>query len=102
MTDGHENASKEWSHPAIKSLIEQQTKVYGWEFLYMGADQDAIEVGSGLGVAPSRSVTYSRGSTRAAMSSTSAVVNRLRSARAGGFETHDVGFSPEERAASSR
>ena len=45
MTDGMENASREWTHPAIKSLVEQQTKDYGWQFLYMGADQDAIEVG---------------------------------------------------------
>ena len=46
MTDGHENASQEWGFGAIRALIEQQTKVYSWEFLYMGADQDAIEVGA--------------------------------------------------------
>lgn len=44
MTDGLENSSREWTHPAIKSLVEQQTN-QGWDFLYMGADQDAIEVG---------------------------------------------------------
>ena len=51
MTDGMENASHEWSRPAIKSLVEQQTNSI-WEFLYMGADQDAVEVGASLGVAP--------------------------------------------------
>ena len=51
MTDGHENASREWTHPAIKALVEQQTEAYGWQFLYMGADQDAIEVGASIGVA---------------------------------------------------
>src|SRR5690606_11446494 len=35
MTDGHENASKEWTHPAIKALVEQQTNAYRWQFLYM-------------------------------------------------------------------
>ncbi|MEX7473177.1 hypothetical protein AB4Z39_26110 [Mycobacterium adipatum] len=50
MTDGLENAITEWSRPAIKSLIEQQTNQFGWEFLYMGADQDAVEVGRDLGV----------------------------------------------------
>ena len=44
MTDGLETASHEWSRPAIKSLVEQQTNEFGWEFLYMGADQDAVEV----------------------------------------------------------
>ena len=39
MTDGQENASIEWTHQAIKALIEQQTNHYGWQFLYMGADQ---------------------------------------------------------------
>ena len=64
MTDGYENASQEWTHPAIKALVEQQTKDYSWQFLYMGADQDAIEVGVSLGVSAAASVTYGRGKTR--------------------------------------
>ena len=67
MTDGYENASQEWTHPAIKALVEQQTKDYAWQFLYMGADQDAIEVGVSLGVSAAASVTYGRGKTREAM-----------------------------------
>ncbi|WP_216701224.1 hypothetical protein [Mycolicibacterium gilvum] len=61
MTDGLENASHEWSRPAIKSLVEQQTNEFGWEYLYMGADQDADEVGKDLGVKAEQAVTYSRG-----------------------------------------
>ncbi|NLX00318.1 MAG: VWA domain-containing protein [Actinomycetales bacterium] len=102
MTDGLENASKEWTHPAIKALIEQQTKTYSWEFLYLGADQDAIEVGTALGVPAARSMTYTRASSRAAMASTSAVVGRMRAARAAGVATADIGFTDEEREASSR
>ena len=102
MTDGHENASREWTHPAVRALIEQQTQTYGWEFLYMGADQDAIEVGTGLGVPAARSMTYTRGSSVAAMASTSAVIGRVRAARAEGRATADVGYSAEEREASSR
>src|SRR5262249_18721109 len=56
MTDGLENASKEWTGAAIKSLVEQQTGVWGWTFLYMGADQDAIEVGESLGIARDHAV----------------------------------------------
>jgi hypothetical protein len=40
MTDGLENASSEWRQPHNKALVEQQTNDHGWEFLYMGADQD--------------------------------------------------------------
>ena len=101
MTDGHENASKEWSHAAVKSLIQQQTQTYGWEFLYMGADQDAIEVGTGLGVPAARSMTYSRSASRAAMASTSAMVGRVRGARAAGLTAADRGASEAERAAST-
>ena len=66
MTDGHENASRELTHPQVKAMIERQTKDYGWQFLYMGADQDAIEVGSSIGVAAANSLTWSRGKVAAA------------------------------------
>lgn len=81
MTDGMENASKEWTHPAIKALVEQQTNAYNWQFLYMGADQDAIEVGASIGVAAGHAVTYGRGRTREAMSATAAKISDLRAAR---------------------
>jgi hypothetical protein len=82
MTDGYENASQEWTHPAIKALVEQQTKDYSWQFLYMGADQDAIEVGVSLGVSAAASVTYGRGKTKEAMAMSSKKMAKLRDARA--------------------
>ena len=82
MTDGHENASREWSHAAIKALVDQQTKDYSWQFLYMGADQDAIEVGMSLGVSAAASVTYGRGKTKEAMAMSSQKMAKLRGARA--------------------
>lgn len=71
MTDGIENASVEWTRPAIRALVEQQTEVYNWQFLYLGADQDAIEVGTSIGVSPGRSMTYSRGRSAPAMAAVS-------------------------------
>ena len=82
MTDGLENASHEWTHPAIRALVEQQTKDYEWQFMYLGADQDAVEVGKGLGVAAGASVTYSRGKSRAAMSMAGAKLRAYRAAKA--------------------
>jgi hypothetical protein len=80
MTDGMENASEEWHQPDIKSLVEQQTSA-GWEFLYMGADQDAVEVGRGLGVKAEQAVTYARGKSREAMVAASSNVRNYRNAK---------------------
>ncbi|HEX5969024.1 MAG TPA: vWA domain-containing protein [Intrasporangium sp.] len=102
MTDGHENASREWTHPAVKALIEQQTKTYGWQFLYLGADQDAIEVGSSIGVAAANSMTYSRGKVAAVMAATSRNIGRTRAAMAAGATAEQaaklIAFDDEQRA----
>lgn len=58
LTDGHENSSREWTHAAVRSLIEQQQNVYSWDFLFLGANMDAVAIGSGLGFAPQQSITY--------------------------------------------
>ncbi|WP_292981713.1 VWA domain-containing protein [Mycobacterium sp.] len=81
MTDGLENASREWRQPDIKALVEQQTNDHGWEFLYMGADQDAVEVGKGLGVKESNAMTYAKGKSREAMMAASGNVRGYRDAR---------------------
>jgi hypothetical protein len=85
MTDGMENASREWSHAQVKQLIERQTNDYQWQFLYLGADQDAIEVGMSIGVDAGHSVTYGRGKVKQAMAATAASVTSYRAARAAGM-----------------
>ena len=84
MTDGMENASREWTHPRIKELIEQQTRDYGWQLLYLGADQDAIEEGAKMGFAAGKSMTYSRGKAKESIGHPSANVGAYRSAVAAG------------------
>ncbi len=81
MTDGLENASQEWTGASIKALVEQQTRGYGWQFMYMGADQDAVEVGTALGVPAAQSVTYGRGKSRQAMAKNSEKISAMRAAR---------------------
>lgn len=97
MTDGMENASREWTHPAIKALVEQQTRDYGWQFLYMGADQDAIEVGQGLGVAAAASVTYARGKAADSLRMASTKVSALRRARQADPGAVLAGYTMAER-----
>lgn len=84
MTDGLENASREFSYADIKALVEQQEQVYGWTFMYLGANQDAIEVGASIGVARDRALTYAGPKVAVAMSAYSASVGTLRKAAAAG------------------
>ena len=101
MTDGYENASREWTHDRIKALIERQSHDYGWQFLYLGADQDAIEEGAKMGFAASKSMTYSRGKARDAIGHLSRNVGSYREAVAAGFASMDAqaltDFSQEQR-----
>ena len=101
MTDGHENASHEWTHPAIRSLVEQQTTQYGWQFLYMGADQDAIEVGASIGIHADHAVTYGRGSVDKVFAATSAKVASLRTARQVDAAAPMRAYTAQERADAS-
>jgi len=58
MTDGHENASKEYSAETVKELVEHQKEKYNWEFIYLGANQDAIGEGCKIGVSRNKSLNY--------------------------------------------
>nr|WP_296779174.1 vWA domain-containing protein [Rhodococcus sp. (in: high G+C Gram-positive bacteria)] len=58
MTDGHENASHEWTNSAVRKLIEQQERDYQWDFVFLGSNIDAVDVGTDLGFAPDKSMTY--------------------------------------------
>ncbi len=49
-TDGYENASREYDIRTVRKMIEQQ-KEKGWEFIFMGANIDAVSTGSSFGIA---------------------------------------------------
>ena len=56
-TDGLENASREYSYERVKKMIEQKGEE-GWEFLFLGANIDAVQEAARIGIAADRSVTY--------------------------------------------
>ena len=97
MTDGMENASHEFTHDAIKKLITHQEQAYNWQFLYMGADQDAIEVGASIGVRPDRSLTYARGKSREAYAASSKLTRNIKAAMVAGAPMASVAYSDEDR-----
>jgi len=57
-TDGAENASHKYSSAEVKRMIERQKEKYGWEFLFLGANIDAVETAKAFGIAEDRAVTY--------------------------------------------
>jgi len=56
-TDGMENASREYSSDKVKKLIEEK-KEKGWEFIFLGANIDAIETAKHFGISEDRAVNY--------------------------------------------
>ncbi|UFS94977.1 vWA domain-containing protein [Nocardia huaxiensis] len=97
LTDGHENSSKEWSHAAVKALITQQQEIYRWNFLFLGANMDAVAIGTGMGFGPQQSITYSTGSrgVEGVFRAASAYTARLQAAPPGSRLVD--GFTDEER-----
>lgn len=59
VTDGHENASKEFEKSAIKEMIQHQQAKYSWIFMFLGANIDAVSEGSSLGISSTHTHTYS-------------------------------------------
>lgn len=57
-TDGLENASKKYSFKDIKKMIEKQKEKHNWEFLFLGANIDAIEVAGSMGISADRAANY--------------------------------------------
>ena len=58
ITDGLENASRHYSAERVKQMIEKEKNKYGWEFLFLGANIDAVETASHFGISQDRAVTY--------------------------------------------
>lgn len=57
ITDGEENASREYSPQRIKAMIEEEKK-QGWEFVFLGANIDAVETAGRFGISADRAVDY--------------------------------------------
>ena len=58
MTDGMENASHRYTIGRVREMIRRQKDKYGWEFLFLGANIDAVETAAHYGIGADRSVTF--------------------------------------------
>ena len=87
ITDGLENASTRFSSDEVKRMIEQK-KEMGWEFLFIGANIDAVQTARSYGIAPDRAVDY-----RADSKGTSVVFNAVCRAVGGMRRSAPMGAS---------
>ena len=58
MTDGYENASHRFTRDEVKRMIEHEQEKYGWEFLFLGANIDAIQTAGGIGIRADRTTNF--------------------------------------------
>ena len=96
MTDGMENSSSQWNWEAVKKLITEQREVYGWEFIFLGADIDAVAVGERMGVDRRYAMTYdkrSHATVQATYARASSVMSDLKRGYLAG-----EGFTAADRA----
>lgn len=98
MTDGGENASKEYSRDRVFEMIKLQKESYGWDFVFIGANQDAISVGASFGIAAGKSMTYASNAmgTSAAFASLNSYTATIRGA-ASPVAVASAVFSAEDR-----
>ena len=57
-TDGMENASRRYTSDEVKAMVRRQKEKYGWEFLFLGANIDAVETAARFGIAEDRAVNF--------------------------------------------
>lgn len=94
LTDGEENSSKEFTKSQIFQMIEDR-KREGWNFIFLGANQDAINVADSLGISKNGAMTFDTNHVESALRSTSEALERVRSG-----QSQEVEFSQIERSAS--
>ncbi len=92
ITDGEENASRSYSSKRVKEMIQRQKEKYGWEFVFLGANIDAVETAECFGIDADRAVDYvpdSKG-TKLNFLAISEAVSSFRKNRAFSADSLDV------------
>lgn len=93
ITDGEENCSRKHDYAKLAEKIKRQTDEYKWEFIFIGAGQDAIATAAKINIAPQYSLSYS-GSLIGTQNVYASLTSNMTRARTG---TGDVTFSVDDR-----
>lgn len=101
LTDGFENASTQFTMARINERIAHQRDVYGWQFVFLAANQDAIATAAGMGIAAAQAVTFAASPAGAAgvFDAVNGKMHKMRAARAAGVSKAAFEFDEEDRAA---
>lgn len=80
MTDGQENASREFSQKSVRTMIKEQEQKYSWKFLFLGANQDAVLSAEKIGISSDSAITFGANAVgvRSVVEATSKVVTAMR------------------------
>lgn len=94
LTDGEENASQTHTLAGIHKMIDEQRTKYSWEFVFIGANQDAIKTGATFGISGHNSMSYAANAqgTRSAFASVAQNLSEYRS----GYAT-SMSFKDDDR-----
>lgn len=99
ITDGEENASRVYNYEAINRMISRQKEEMKWEFVFLGANQDAIAEASKMGISVNNSMTYgiTKGEMRSAYTTLAAKATSFRVASSMNEASASLAFTNEER-----
>jgi hypothetical protein len=89
VTDGEENSSVSFNSETVKGLIEHQTNVYGWNFTYLGANQDAVLTAQTMGIAAGAALTWNTNNVAAATQTMDSYVTGTRTLGAYSYTAQD-------------
>lgn len=103
LTDGKENASREFTKPKILEMVKHQQDVYKWKFIYLGADPDTFYEAHSLGMPSGTSAKFDKEEkTSGGIVLASAGVKRMRAAAFSGGDDNAIRsagvFTDEEKA----
>jgi len=97
VTDGGHNVNTcEFSTQRVKEMIKHQEEKYNWQFVYLGANQDAFAVSSQFGFQQNKTSNYKTKNLQETWSSNSGMITRMRSAGACGQSMSSIGYTEDE------
>jgi uncharacterized protein YegL len=97
VTDGGENASKEFKRDKINAMIREQQDTYKWQFVFLAANQDAFAEAGSLGINLGKVSNYGSQNSKQAYDNASKMVSQLRATASVGGDVTMAAFSAEDR-----
>jgi hypothetical protein len=89
VTDGYENSSTRYTREQIKDMIEHQKSAYKWDFVFLGANMDAVAEASKYGITHDSALTFDTRNAGVAMASMSNYATSYNMAGAAAFSSED-------------